>query len=259
MAKITHIVVHYSATYGDQNLTVKDIDRMHRDRGWKMVGYHFVIRRDGMIENGRPENTIGAHVGGQNTGKIGICWLGGLNRATGPDKGVDNRTAAQTDALIWLIRDLLKRYPDAKVVGHRDLANTQCPGFDVPAWWAKVQKVSAAKPKPAVPNAPAKTQSVGEDKSHIVQPGETWWGIANMHGIAVADLARFNGASPVDILLAGRHLTLVDDLPRAEQAIPPVATPAPLPGADKGDWLLARLIDIFAGLASLFGHKRKDR
>lgn len=146
MAKITHIVLHYSATYEDQNLTVKDIDKMHRARGWKMVGYHYVIRRDGVVEEGRPENRTGAHVGGQNTGKIGICCIGGINRATGPNVGVDNRTPAQIRAQIKLIRDLLKRYPGAKVVGHRDLAATQCPGFDVVPWWEKVQK--AAEPSP---------------------------------------------------------------------------------------------------------------
>lgn len=209
MTKITHIVVHYSATYADQNLTVKDIDKMHRDRGWQMVGYHYVIRRDGVIERGRPETMVGAHVGGQNTGKIGICCIGGLDRATGPNKGVDNRTPEQVDSLVRLIRDLLKRYPGAKVVGHRDLAATQCPGFDVQAWWTKVQKKGAPAEKPADPKAPAKTGNLGEQKTHVVQKGETWWAISQMYGLGVADLARANGASPADTLVAGRTLTLV--------------------------------------------------
>ena len=55
MSNITHIVLHYSATFEDQNLTVKDIDAMHKKRGWKGVGYHYVIRRDGVVEKGRPE------------------------------------------------------------------------------------------------------------------------------------------------------------------------------------------------------------
>lgn len=151
MTNITHIVVHYSSTCADLNLTVKDIDKMHRDRGWQMVGYHYVIRRDGVIERGRPESMVGAHVGGQNTGKIGICGIEGLDRATGPNKGVDNRTPQQIDSLIKLIRDLHKRYPAAKVAGHRDLAPTQCPGFDVripPAQmrnWAEVLGVAPRK------------------------------------------------------------------------------------------------------------------
>lgn len=207
--RVEAIVIHYSATYADQNLTVKDIDRMHRERGWQMVGYHYVIRRDGVIERGRPESMVGAHVANQNTGKIGICCIGGLDRTTGPNKGVDNRTPAQVESLIKLIRDLLKRYPGAKVVGHRDLAATQCPGFDVQAWWAKVQKKASPEPKPADPAAPAKTGHLGEQKTHVVQKGETWWSISQMYGLGVADLARANGASPADTLVIGRTLTLV--------------------------------------------------
>jgi len=208
MTKITHIVVHYSATFADQNLTVKDIDKMHRDRGWKMVGYHWVIRRDGVVEQGRPESMVGAHVGGQNTGKIGICCIGGLDRATGPNKGVDNRTPEQIESLIKLIRECLKRYPGAKVVGHRDLAPTQCPGFDVQAWWAKVQKKASPPPAPAPTGAPAKTGSISEDMRHVVAKGETWWSIATMYGIALGDLLKANGADPDDVLVVGRTLTL---------------------------------------------------
>lgn len=158
MNNITHVVVHYSATFEDQNLTVKDIDKMHKARGWKGVGYHYVIRRDGVVEKGRPDNVVGAHVAGQNSGKIGICCIGGCNRATGPNKGVDNRTPAQIKAQIALIKTLLARHPKAKVVGHRDLASTQCPGFDVIPWWTSV---AAGKPTPApakpVPTVPQPT------------------------------------------------------------------------------------------------------
>lgn len=228
MSKITHIVVHYSATYANQNLTVKDIDKMHRDRGWQMVGYHYVIRRDGLIEQGRPETMVGAHVGGQNTGKIGICCIGGLDRAFGPSKGVDNRTPAQIDSLIKLIRDLVKRYPGAKVVGHRDLAATQCPGFDVQTWWAKVQKKGTPEPKPADSGAPVKTSSLGEQKSHTVAKGETWWSIAQMYGLGVADLARANSASPADMLAAGRQLSLVIGPVVVEVTKPVAVTPPAL-------------------------------
>ncbi len=147
---ITHIVLHYSATYADQDLDIRDIDRMHKARGWKGVGYHYVICRDGLIERGRKETEIGAHVAKQNTGKIGICLIGGLDRATGPNVGVDNRTDAQKKSAASLVRDLLTRYPNAKVVGHRDLAATQCPAYDVAAWWSAVNAHQApAQPDPA--------------------------------------------------------------------------------------------------------------
>ena len=147
MTKITHIVHHYSATYADQDIGVKEIDAMHRARGFKKVGYHYVIRRNGQIEAGRKETEIGAHVGNQNAGKIGICCIGGLDRATGPTVGVDNRTAAQKASQVQLTRDLLGRYPGALVVGHKDLAPTQCPAYDVAAWW---RGVNAPPAPPAI-------------------------------------------------------------------------------------------------------------
>lgn len=160
--KITHIVVHYSATYSDQDITAADIDKMHKARGWKGIGYHWFIRRDGTLEQGRPENQVGAHVGGQNTGKLGICWAGGLERGAS-NKGVNNMTDEQEATLIKQIRAMLKRYPGAEVVGHRDLAATQCPGFDVRSWWAKVQHKSRPVPVAPPKNAPVTTPGVRED------------------------------------------------------------------------------------------------
>lgn len=165
MNKITHIVVHYSATFEDQNLTVKDIDKMHKARGWSGVGYHYVIRRDGVVEKGRPDNQVGAHVGGQNSGKIGICAIGGVNRKTGPDVGVDNRTAAQIKSQVALIKSLLIKHPKAKVVGHRDLAPTQCPGFDVIPWWKSIMTGTAEfKPVTKVSTAVTKDLPAGPTK-----------------------------------------------------------------------------------------------
>lgn len=256
MTKITHLVVHYSATYADQNLTVKDIDKMHRERGWQMVGYHYVIRRDGVIERGRPETMVGAHVANQNTGKIGICCIGGLDRATGPNKGVDNRTPEQIESLIRLLRDLLKRYPGAKVVGHRDLAPTQCPGFDVQAWWAKVQKKAAPEPKPADPKAPARTGQIGEQKTHVVQKGETWWSISQMYGLGVADLARANGASPADTLAVGHELTLVVPPRTVEVEIPVVPSEVDREVKKQttgASWFTGLLTGGAAGASAVFG------
>lgn len=141
--QITRITHHYSATYADQDIGVKEIDAMHKARGWSGVGYHYVIRRDGTIEKGRPDTERGAHVKNHNTGNLGICCIGGLDRATGPNVGVDNRTMAQKVAALQLTRDLLAKHPGAEVLGHRDLAATRCPGFDVRKWWAEA---NTAKP-----------------------------------------------------------------------------------------------------------------
>lgn len=146
MRKIKTIVLHYSATYADQDLDVADIRRMHLARGFRDVGYHYVITRDGTVQPGRPEAEVGAHVKGHNADSIGICCIGGLERETGPNVGVDNRTPAQKAATVALLRELLARYPGARVLGHRDLGPTQCPGFDVRSWWRAVN----AAPPPAV-------------------------------------------------------------------------------------------------------------
>lgn len=159
--KIDTIVMHYSATYADQDFGVADMDRMHRARVWNGVGYHYVVKRDGTKQVGRPENVVGAHVAGQNTGKIGICLIGGLDRATGPNVGVDNRTDAQKRAAAELIRDILTRHPGARVVGHRDLAATQCPAYDAAAWWASVSKK-------ATPTKPATNPASGDIVQRII-------------------------------------------------------------------------------------------
>lgn len=149
--KIHTIVIHYSATFTDQEITRDDIDDMHKRRGFRGIGYHWFFRRDGLLEEGRPESEMGAHVKGHNSGTIGICFAGGLERATGPNVGVWNPTPAQEKGMLQLIADIQKRHPGAtKVVGHRNLAATQCPGRDdVAAWWAKNRYREPTPAKPA--------------------------------------------------------------------------------------------------------------
>jgi len=138
------IVQHYSATPIESDFTAADIDRMHRKRGFKGIGYHYFIRKDGTIETGRDMSKAGrfeqgAHVRGSNHNSIGICCEGGVRKAA-PNVGFDSRTPAQIKSQIALIRDLMRRYPGARVVGHKDMpgAATQCPGYDATAWWAGV-------------------------------------------------------------------------------------------------------------------------
>ena len=148
---IKRIVMHYSATYPDQDIGATQIDEWHRARGFARIGYHYVIRRDGLVQTGRPENVVGAHVRGHNTGSIGICVVGGLDRATGANVGVDNRTPAQIAAQIKLTRDILRRHPGAQVMGHRDLVATQCPAYDAAAWWASAQASNVVPLRPTSP------------------------------------------------------------------------------------------------------------
>ena len=97
MRKISLIVIHCSAVQPDQTSSAAQIDTWHRDRGWKFgIGYHYVIRRNGEIEPGRPEWMVGAHCVNHNSHSIGVCYEGGLDIRGQP---TDTRTAAQKASL----------------------------------------------------------------------------------------------------------------------------------------------------------------
>lgn len=128
MRKITKIILHCSATREGQAFTAKDIDRWHRRQGFQMIGYHYVILLDGTVEIGRPEEQPGAHTYGHNANSIGICYIGGLDQ---DGKPCDTRTPQQRQAMKQLIADLLRKFPNATVHGHREFANKDCPCFDV--------------------------------------------------------------------------------------------------------------------------------
>jgi len=117
--RINYIVVHCSATSFGKDLDVEDIDRMHKRRGWSEVGYNFVVKLDGTIQEGRDLEKIPAHVKGYNKNSIGICYIGGLDER---GKGADTRTPEQKEALRFKLMDLQRQYPHAKIVGHRDLS-----------------------------------------------------------------------------------------------------------------------------------------
>ena len=126
MRTITLIVIHCSAVKPDQMSSAAQIDTWHRDRGFHLgIGYHYVIRRDGTIEPGRPEWLIGAHCVNHNAHSIGVCYEGGLDIRGQP---ADTRTAEQKAAMRQLLEDLHRRYPRAVIVGHHDLnPHKACP------------------------------------------------------------------------------------------------------------------------------------
>ncbi len=129
MRIITLIVCHCSAVRPGQRSSAADIDQWHKQRGWKGIGYHHVVRRDGTIELGRSIEEVGAHCYPHNRHSIGICYEGGLDANGIPD---DTRTPEQKKALRELLEKLHREYPRALIVGHRDLApGRDCPCFDV--------------------------------------------------------------------------------------------------------------------------------
>ena len=101
--------------------------RYHRSRGFACIGYHWVVRLDGRIESGRSESLVGAHCRGLNRCSIGVCYVGGVDAAGHPK---DTRTPAQRKALLHLLSELRRRYPKARIYGHRDFAPKACPCFD---------------------------------------------------------------------------------------------------------------------------------
>ena len=127
MRQITEIIIHCSATLIGKNYTVEDIDKWHKAKGWKGIGYHYVIYLDGSVHKGRPEEEIGAHCKGHNSNSIGICYIGGLDEFGEPE---DTRTDKQKEALIVLLKALKAKYPAATIHGHREFAAKACPCFD---------------------------------------------------------------------------------------------------------------------------------
>lgn len=114
-----YITVHCSATQSLDNIDVETIRAMHLKRGFNDVGYHFVIKTDGVIQPGRNLSVTGAHVKGHNTDNIGICLIGGIDTK---GKAVNNFTDLQWDALRYLITELAGNYGilEENIKGHRN-------------------------------------------------------------------------------------------------------------------------------------------
>lgn len=149
---IDAIVIHCSATRAGQDVRAADIDKWHKERGFAMIGYNYVIDLDGTVEVGRPLSRDGAHCNTAGTSgrsynrhSIGICYVGGLDK---DGKPADTRTPEQKRALRDLVYKLMDEYPDiVEVIGHRDASPDrnrdgkitpnewikQCPCFDVRA------------------------------------------------------------------------------------------------------------------------------
>lgn len=137
IGQIKYIIVHCTATPEGKSFTVADVDRWHRAKGWDGIGYHYLIYLDGTIHQGRAENVVGAHCYGYNKNSLGICYVGGCTAAGGTPK--DTRTEAQKAALKELLQRLRKKYPTAKIVGHRTLnSDKACPSFDATTEYANL-------------------------------------------------------------------------------------------------------------------------
>jgi len=128
MRQISKIIIHCTATKERQAVSVADVTKWHKARGFSTIGYHYLIGLNGEIWAGRPLEQIGAHTENHNANSIGICYVGGLDENGKPK---DTRTAAQKASMLQLINELKAKYPQATVHGHKEFANKACPCFDV--------------------------------------------------------------------------------------------------------------------------------
>ena len=117
MRQIKRIFVHCTA--GPQTQTVAEIQRYWKNvNKWKSPGYHYIIKPDGEIVPLQPEDKPSNGVAGYNSTSINVCYIGGVDKQ---GRAIDNRTDAQKESLIKILKDLKSRYPDAEILGHREI------------------------------------------------------------------------------------------------------------------------------------------
>lgn len=146
MARLEKLVIHCTATPAGRAVTGDDIRHWHLSpvtqggRGWRQVGYTYLIRLDGSIEQLVANNNddvvdpweITNGAAGHNATSMHIVYAGGVARDGRTP--ADTRTPAQRLTLERFVRDFHARHPHAAIVGHNQLAAKACPSFDVPAW-----------------------------------------------------------------------------------------------------------------------------
>lgn len=133
MRKINEIIIHCTATMSGREVSVDELRKWHKARGWRDVGYHYIVHLDGSVSLGRPAIEIGAHCSGHNKESIGVVYVGGLDKG---GKACDTRTAEQKKALRVLVRQIEREQAKVgnmitKISGHNEYANKACPCFDV--------------------------------------------------------------------------------------------------------------------------------
>ena len=133
MLPIRHLTLHCAATPEGRNVSASAIRNIGVER-FGQPSYHWVVELDGTAHRLLRDDQKGAHVGGKNTGNIGICYVGGMD--AGMKKAKDTRTPQQRATLLRLIKEYIAKYPGITVRGHRDWPNVRkdCPSFDVKAW-----------------------------------------------------------------------------------------------------------------------------
>jgi len=122
--QIKYLIIHCSDTDNIDINNASHIHKMHIGFGWDGIGYHKIICKDGLIEDGRPEYWVGAHAYGYNHKSLGVCLI-----------GKNEFTDDQFDSLFKLLKLWKSKYPNTRIIGHKDTATSKtCPNFDVLSW-----------------------------------------------------------------------------------------------------------------------------
>lgn len=127
MRKINEIILHCTATREGHNYTLADVTSWHKAKGYRTIGYHYLIDLEGKVLKGRPLEEVGAHALGHNQYSIGVCYVGGLDKMGAPK---DTRTMRQNFALSTLLMQLHARFPQARIIGHNEVSIKACPCFN---------------------------------------------------------------------------------------------------------------------------------
>jgi N-acetylmuramoyl-L-alanine amidase len=130
MRDINLIMIHCTDTPEGRDVTAEEVNEWHRQRGYEMIGYHFLIRLNGDIESGRPLFMKGAacRKGRANDFGVHVCYAGGRDNR---GDTADTRTPKQRESLLMLLKWLKRRFPKARIVGHRDFDRGKaCPCYD---------------------------------------------------------------------------------------------------------------------------------
>ena len=145
LGQIKYLTIHCAATPAGRRVTHQEITAWDTAK-FGQTSYHWVIELDGFQYRTLPDIAKGAHVGGHNTGNIGICYVGGMSEDM--KKPQDTRTEAQIRSMASLVRHYRKIAPGIIVRGHRDWYEDidgngrvdsyewkkACPSFDVSEW-----------------------------------------------------------------------------------------------------------------------------
>lgn len=128
MRTINEIIIHCTATPEGREVSVEQIRRWHKQRGFCDIGYHLIIHLDGSVDVGRPLSIAGAHCTGHNANSLGVCYVGGVDADNRPK---DTRTPAQVATLRAIVQTARALMPNIIISGHNQYARKACPCFQI--------------------------------------------------------------------------------------------------------------------------------